>query len=81
MDKKDQPGWFDRRPIHVDEIARIEREEYAEFCHLPDDHVVFAERDGYMWVFLIADGTSEDPPVYMFSDDESREYRQVARSV
>lgn len=25
MDNKDQPGWFDRRPIHVDEIARIER--------------------------------------------------------
>ncbi|MFN3148542.1 hypothetical protein [Bremerella sp.] len=34
-----------------------------------------------MWVFLIADGESEDPPAYMFSDGESREYRQVARSV
>ncbi|MFN3148543.1 hypothetical protein [Bremerella sp.] len=35
MDKKDQPGWFDRWPIHVDEIARIERDEYADFAIFP----------------------------------------------
>lgn len=63
----------------VPDLARSD--EYTEFCDLPDDYFVFAERNGYWWVFFIADGTSDDPPVFGFSDGEGRTYEQVARSV
>jgi len=57
------------------------RDDYAEFCDLPAGYFVFAERNGCAWAFFIADGTSEDPPVYLFDDGEDRTYKQIACSV
>ena len=33
------------------------------------------------WVFFVADGETDDPPVYLFDDSNDRTYRQVARSL
>ncbi len=64
---------------NVPDLAR--NGEYAEFCDLPDNSFVFAERNGYFWVFFIADGSSDDPPVFGFDDGEDLTYKPVARSV
>jgi ankyrin repeat protein len=61
------------------EIARSE--EYSEYCELPNDYFVFAERAGYSWVFFIADGNTDDPPVYLFDDSADRTYQRFARSI
>jgi ankyrin repeat protein len=61
------------------ELAR--RDDYAECCELPADYFVFAERNGCAWAFFVADGTSDDPPAYLFDDGEGRSYKQIARTV
>src|ERR1019366_6355876 len=72
----------DRWRFRFDDLCELARRgEYAEYCDLPDEYFVFAERDGYTWVFFVADGTSEHPPVYLFDDGEQRSYKQIARSV
>lgn len=72
----------DRWRFKLNDLAEIARdEEYQTFCNLPDDYFVFGERDGYYWVFFIADGTDDDPPVFSFTDGEDQDYQQVARSV
>ena|GEM_PF-1334377 len=63
----------------VPELAQSD--EYAEYCDLPENHFVFACRNGYYWVFFIADGTSDDPPVFSFDDGEDRAYQPAARTV
>lgn len=54
---------------------------YIEFCDLPEDYLVFAEQDGFRWVFFVANGSTDDPPVYLFDDSEDREYEQIGRSL
>ncbi len=54
---------------------------YSEFCDLPDGYFVFAGRNGCAWAFFVADGKSEDPPVFLFDDGNDRSYRQAARSI
>lgn len=63
----------------IPDLAR--NKAHADYCDLPDNAFVFAERCGYFWVFFIADGSSDDPPVFGLDDDEDRTYKQVARSV
>lgn len=63
----------------VPDLAR--NKDYADFCDLPDNAFVFAERCGYFWAFFIADGSSDDPPVFGFDDGEDRTHKQIARSV
>ena len=84
--QRDEPGWFSRHPIHVAAEAGQVRcvnllQNYKDFCDLPDDYFVFGERDGYYWVFFIADGVDDDPPVFSFTDGEDLSYEQIARSV
>ncbi len=55
--------------------------DYAECCDLPDDYFVFAERSGCYWLFFVADGTSNDPPVFAFTDGDGRGYEQIGRSI
>jgi len=46
-----------------------QQEEYAERCdNLPDKYFVFASRLAGVYLFFIADGTDDDPPVYSFGD-------------
>lgn len=72
----------DRWTFKIDDLPKIARDkEYEDFCDLPENYFVFADRSGYWWVFFILDGINEDPPVYGFDDGEDRTYRQVARSV
>ncbi|HKQ99962.1 MAG TPA: ankyrin repeat domain-containing protein [Pyrinomonadaceae bacterium] len=57
------------------EIAR--REEYAGRCdNLPDDYFVFASRLAGVYLFFIADGTDDDPPVYSFGDGHDETFRK-----
>jgi hypothetical protein len=70
----------DRWVFKFDSVFELARNDYAEFCELPAEYFVFAARDGYAWVFFVADGKSEDPPIYLF-DDGSGPYKQIARSV
>ncbi|MEK6236652.1 MAG: SMI1/KNR4 family protein, partial [Planctomycetales bacterium] len=63
----------------VPEIAHDD--DYSELCDLPDDYFVFAERNGCAWVFFVADGKSDDPPVYLFTDGDERDYKQIGRSL
>jgi SMI1-KNR4 cell-wall len=68
--------------FRFDELFELARgDEYAEYCALPANYFVFAERNSCAWVFFVADGTSEDPPIYLFDDGEDRSYKQIARSV
>jgi ankyrin repeat protein len=68
--------------FRYDDLFGIARsDDYSEYCELPDEYFVFAERAGCAWAFFIADGQSDDPPVYLFDDGEDQAYRQVARSV
>ncbi len=55
-------------------------EEYHEYCDLPENYFVFAERNGYWWAFFVLNG-SDDPPVYGFDDGEQRSYRLVNRTI
>jgi ankyrin repeat protein len=72
----------DRWRFQFDDLFELARsDDYAEYCDLPANYFVFAERNGCAWVFFIADGTSEDPPVYLFDDGEDRSYKQIARSI
>ena len=61
------------------ELARSD--DYEELCELPENYFVFAERAGCAWVFFVADGKSDDPPVFLFVDGGERTIRQIARSV
>ncbi len=56
------------------------RQEYHEYCDLPENYFVFAERNGYWWAFFVLNG-SDDPPVYGFDDGEQRSYRLVNRTI
>lgn len=72
----------DRWRFRSDEVCEIAHDDdYFDCCDLPKDYFVFAERDGYTWAFFVADGTSDDPPVFLFDDGENREYKQYARSI
>lgn len=71
----------DRWYFRAHELATLtDDEDVSEYCDLPDDAFIFACRDGYVWVFFVADG-SDDPPVYWFDDGEEKTYTQYARSV
>lgn len=72
----------DHWQFRLDEVAEIAHHDgYADYCDLPDNYFVFAERNGCAWAFFVADGTSDDPPVFLFTDGEDRRYQQVGRSV
>jgi len=73
---------LDHWRFRLDEVAEIAHDNgYADFCELPDNYFVFAERNGCAWVFFVADGMANDPPVFLFTDGEDRRYQQVGRSV
>lgn len=65
----------------LDEVADIARADYAEMCELPKNYFVFAERNGCAWVFFVADGASDDPPVFLFTDGEGERYQPAGRSI
>jgi hypothetical protein len=68
--------------FQFDDLFDLARsDEYAELCDLPDKYFVLAEREGCQWVFFVADGKSDDPPVFLFDDGHELTYRQIARSV
>lgn len=72
----------DRWLFKLDDLREIARDpDYAELCDLPDDYFVFAERSGCFWVFFVADGSSDDPPVFSFDDGEERSHEQIGRSI
>ena len=67
--------------FQLDDVQDLHRhEEYQEYCDLPENYFVFAERNGYWWVFFVLDG-SDNPPVFGFDDGEKRSYRFVNRTV
>ena len=78
-------GWGPRRFLESDhwdafypELLGMGRgEEYEEVCEdLPEDYFVFASRLSYH-LFFVADGRSEDPPVYSFGDGAAGSYKKV----
>jgi ankyrin repeat protein len=72
----------DRWLFKLDDLSRIARDpEYMQYCDLPANYFVFAVRDGYYGTFFVADGTSDDPPVFAFTDGEGRGYKQIGRSI
>ncbi len=72
----------DRWRFRFDQVSEIAHDdEYSEYCDLPANYFVFAERDGYTWAFFIANGESDDPPVFLFDDGEDRQYKQIGRSL
>jgi ankyrin repeat protein len=72
----------DRWTFQFDDLFTLARDDaYAEVCDLPEDYFVFAERDGSAWVFFVADGQSDAPPIYLFTEGEGRSCKQVARSL
>jgi ankyrin repeat protein len=72
----------DHWTFRFDDLFGLARsDDYAEQCDLPDDYFVFAEREGCQWVFFVADGKSDDPPVFLFDDGHERTCRQIARSI
>ncbi len=67
--------------FRLDEVSAWARADfYHEYCDLPANYFVFAENCGCVWVFFIADGATDDPPVFQFTDGEDRKYKQVART-
>ncbi|WP_417737758.1 ankyrin repeat domain-containing protein [Rosistilla oblonga] len=67
--------------FRVDEVLEISRnDEYRDFCDLPKEYFVFAERNGCWWAYFVLDG-NDDPPVFGFDDGEQRSHRFVSRSV
>lgn len=44
-------------------------ERLPEGLELPENHFVFAQRNGYFWLYFIADGTDDDPPIYSYMED------------
>ena len=67
--------------FRIDDVPDLHRHaDYQEFCDLPEDYFVFAERNGYFWAFFVLDG-SADPPVFGFDDGEGRSYRFVNRTI
>ncbi|MCA9178064.1 MAG: ankyrin repeat domain-containing protein [Planctomycetales bacterium] len=72
----------DRWTFQLNDLPEIGRDaEYDEYCDLPDNYFVFADRSGCFWVYFIADGKSDDPPVFAFSDGQEREARRIAESI
>lgn len=73
----------DHWAFRFDELFKIARNDdyYSEMCDLPESYFVFAEREGCAWVFLVADGQSDDPPVYIFDEGEERTHKQIGRSI
>lgn len=49
--------------------GNIDAERLPEGLELPENHFVFAERNGYFWMYFIADGTDDDPPIYSYMED------------
>ncbi len=76
------PGGGQRSPSPDAIPCLLPWSEYCKFSSLPDQHFVFAEHnayDGYQWVYFVADGSDDDPP--MFIVDEEQEPKQVARTI
>lgn len=68
--------------FQFDDLPEIARDdEYAEYCDLPPDYFVFAERSGCFWMYFVADGSCDDPPVFGFDDGEERCSRPIGRSI
>jgi ankyrin repeat protein len=68
--------------FQLDDLFELARKDgYAKYCDLPANYFVFAERNGCAWVFFVADGAAEDPPVFLFDDGQDRSYKQIARSI
>jgi hypothetical protein len=52
--------------------------EYQDACDdLPAQYFVFASRLGSVYLFFIADGADDDPPVYAFGDDHDGGYKKI----
>jgi Ankyrin repeats (3 copies)/SMI1 / KNR4 family (SUKH-1) len=72
----------DHWTFQFDDVFTLARSDhYMELCNLPNTYFVFAAREGCQWVFFVADGKSNDPPVFLFDDGPERTYRQMARSI
>jgi ankyrin repeat protein len=55
-----------------------QQEKYAQRCDdLPEKYFVFASRLAGVYLFFIADGTNDDPPVYSFGDGHDDKYRKA----
>lgn len=66
----------------IDEVTSMQDEaEYLLYSNLPEEHFVFACRNGYVWLYFVADGTDDDPPVYMINDGPDRTPKLFARTI
>jgi ankyrin repeat protein len=65
-----------------DDLFEIARDaEYAEEYDLPEGYFVFADRMGEVSLFFVADGRSDDPPVFAFGEATEREPEQLFDSI
>ncbi len=49
--------------------GNVDPESLPKGVELPPKHFVFADRNGYFYMYFNADGTDDDPPIYAWLDD------------